>query len=89
VKICPECGSSNCVKNGSIHNGTPKNQCNDCGRQFVDNPKNAPISKETKSLVDKLLLEKIPLAGISRVTDVSERWLQNYVNKKYNSVKKN
>jgi len=50
VKICPECGSTNCVKNGSIHNGTPKNQCNDCGRQFVDNPKNAPISKETKNL---------------------------------------
>jgi len=28
--------------------------------------------------IDKLLLEKIPLAGIARVTGVSERWLQKY-----------
>lgn len=41
------------------------------------------ISDETKALVDKLLLEKIPLAGIVRVTDVSEPWLQGYVNEKY------
>jgi hypothetical protein len=35
-----------------------------------------------------LLLEKIPLAGIARVTEVSEPWLQNYVNDKYESVPK-
>ena len=33
-----------------------------------------------------MLLEKIPLAGIVRVTDVSEPWLQGYVNEKYASV---
>jgi ribosomal protein S3AE len=37
-------------------------------------------------LIDKLLLEKIPLAGIARVVEVSERWLQNDVNKKYANV---
>ena len=36
-------------------------------------------------MIDKLLLEKIPLAGIARVVVVSERWLQRYVNKKYAS----
>jgi insertion element IS1 protein InsB len=33
-----------------------------------------------------LLLEKIPLAGIARVTGVSEKWLQDYVNDKYNNI---
>lgn len=88
MRTCPRCGSSHCVKNGSIHNGKPKNQCNKCGRQFVDNPENGSISEEARGLIDRLLLEKIPLAGIVRVTGVSERWLQNYVNEKYEKVPK-
>jgi len=74
------------VKNGSIHTGKQKYQCNSCGRQFVANPQNAPIATDTKDLIDKLLLEKIPLAGIVRATGVSERWLQYYVNDKYAHV---
>ena len=88
MRNCPRCHSDNCVKNGSIHNGKPKHQCNDCGRQFVENPQNKPITDDIKELIDKLLLEKIPLAGIARVTGVSERWLQYYVNEKYENVKK-
>jgi hypothetical protein len=41
------------------------------------------ISDETKALIDKLLLERVSLAGIVRVTGVSARWLQAYVNRKY------
>ena len=37
-------------------------------------------------MIDKLLLERIPLAGIARVVGVSERWLQGYVNRKYQEV---
>jgi len=76
------------VKNGFIHNGNQNFKCKQCGRQFVLNPKNKPIARETKELIDKLLLEKLPLAGIARVTGVSERWLQNYVNTLYASVSK-
>jgi transposase-like protein len=83
--VCPNCHSSNVVKNGSIHNGKPKFYCKDCGRQFVENPENR-ISQDKKDLVDKLLLERIPLAGIARVIGVSERWLQSYVNRKYQEV---
>ena len=36
-----------------------------------------------KKLIDRLLLERMPLAGISRTVEVSESWLQDYVNKKY------
>jgi transposase-like protein len=80
MRTCPRCGASEYVKNGSIHTGKQKYRCKVCERQFVDDPQNMPISSETKNLVDKLLLEKIPLAGIARVTGVSERWLQYYVN---------
>ncbi len=44
------------------------------------------ISEETKVLIDKLLLERMSLAAIARVCDVSERWLQSYVNHLYDTV---
>jgi len=83
---CPKCNSQNTIKNGSIHNGKPKFMCNNCGRQFIENPTKKVISKEIWELVDKLLLEKIPIAGISRVTGISEPWLQKYINNKYENV---
>ena len=84
---CPTCQSENIIKNGSIHNGKQKYACKDCNRQFVLEPENC-IAQDKKDLIDKLLLEKIPLAGIARAVDVSERWLQDYVNEKYDAVKK-
>ena len=83
---CPRCDSENIVKNGLIHNGKQNHRCNDCDRQFVKDPQNKVISNETKGLVDKLLLEKIPMAGIARVVEVSDVWLQGYVNQKYDEV---
>ncbi|MEB3121614.1 MAG: IS1 family transposase, partial [Snowella sp.] len=74
---CPRCGSTHTIKNGSTHNGKPKNECKDCGRQFVIDPSKITISDETKKLIDKLLLERISLRGIQRVTGVSWSWLQN------------
>lgn len=83
---CPSCGSQHTVKNGRIHNKKPKYQCQDCGRQFVENSAKKVIEQGTKDLIDRLLLEKIPLAGIARTTQVSEPWLQKYVNDKYAQV---
>jgi insertion element IS1 protein InsB len=83
---CPRCQSERIIKNGRIHTGKPKWMCKDCNRQFVAEPKWRRISDETKALIDKLLLEKSSLAGIARVTGVSEPWLQTYVNAKYASV---
>lgn len=85
---CPQCHSHKIVKNGSIHNKKPKYKCQECGRQFVENPTKKVINDDTKKLIDKLLLEKISLAGIARVTGVSSKWLQDYVNSKYNQVKR-
>ena len=85
---CPTCQSEQTVKNGHIHNGKQRYLCKSCGRQFVLNPANKTISRQTKERIDKLLLEKLPLAGIARVEDVSESWLQTYVNEKYAEVRK-
>ncbi len=65
---CPKCGSCHTIKNGSTHNGKPKRQGKDCGRQFVINPSNKTVSNETKKLIDLLLLERISRRGIARVT---------------------
>jgi IS1 family transposase len=51
-------------------------------------PRHQPVEEETRELIDRLLLEKISLAGIVRATGVSPRWLQYYVNKKLGAVKR-
>ena len=81
--ICRSCSSLHTVKNGSTHNSKPKRLCKSCGRPFVINPENKTISSETKALIDKLLLERISMRGIVRVTGVSLSELQNYVNDKF------
>jgi len=83
---CPNCGSSHVVKNGRIHNKKQKYQCQNCKRQFIENPTKKVISAEIKELIDRLLLEKIPLAGVARAVGVSETWLQKYVNDKYAKI---
>ena len=86
---CPRCESNRVVKNGFIHNGNQNFKCKDCDRQFVLDPKNKVIEQETKDLIDKLLLEKLPWLGLRLVTGVSERWLQTYINTLYTSMPKN
>ena len=83
---CPSCGSNLVVRNGHIHNGKAKFACKACRRQFVENPAWKPISEETKALIDKLLLERLSLAAICRISGVSKQWLQTYVNAKYEAV---
>ena len=81
--FCPNCHSESIVKNGFNALGKQIYRCNNCGRQFVLDPAKGPISDEKKELIDRLLLERISLAGIARVVGVSESWLQGYVNEKY------
>jgi IS1 family transposase/transposase-like protein len=81
--ICPTCGSDDIMKNGTTRRGKQNYKCRDCGRQFVENPQWKPIGPDRSALIDRLLLEKIPLAGIARVMQVSEDWLQRYVNRCY------
>lgn len=80
---CPRCSGTDIIKNGHTHYGKQRFKCHDCGRQFVESPSRQPIPQSTRELIDKLLLERLPLAAIVRITGVSERWLQYYVNQKY------
>lgn len=86
MPTCPSCASSHTVKNGHIHNGKQRFKCHECGRQFVEHPSKKVIDQATRELIDRLLLERISLAGIARATQVSEPWLQTYVNEKYAQV---
>ena len=83
---CPTCGSHDISKNGLTRRGKQNHKCRDCNRQFVEDPQWKPKDKDTQSLVDLLLLEKIPLAGIARATGVSSSWLQDYVNACYEAM---
>ena len=85
---CPVCESTSVKKNGRIHNGKQRYQCKGCGRQFTPEGSKKTIGEETKAMIDRLLLEKLPLAGIARAVQVSETWLQAYVNDKYAKVER-
>lgn len=85
---CPTCGSHDISKNGMTRRGKQNYKCRDCGRQFVEDPQWKPKDRNEQSLIDLLMLEKLPLAGIARATGVSKSWLQNYVNACYEWVAK-
>ncbi|MBD1995680.1 IS1 family transposase [Leptolyngbya sp. FACHB-541] len=84
--MCPTCGSTDIKKNGTTRRGKQNYRCRDCGRQFVEDPQWKPKSADTKAMIDRLLLERISLAGIARVMQVAEAWLQGYANATYEAV---
>jgi insertion element IS1 protein InsB len=76
---CPECGSRHFKKNGHIHNGKQNHHCKACGRPFVVDATNRVIVDEQRTLVERLLCEKISLHGICRAIGVSIRWLRDFM----------
>ena len=80
MPACPSCACCQTVKNGHIHNGKQRFKCHHCGRQFIEQPTKKVINQATQELIDRLLLERLSLAGIARAAKVSEQWLQTYVN---------
>lgn len=83
---CPDCGSKRFVKNGVNKHFEQNHLCKDCGRQFVLDPICNQIGEQTKDLVSKLLLERLSLEGICRVTGVSQTWLMGYLTELYSLV---
>ncbi len=80
---CPRCHGTHVVRNGTLRSGSPQLLCRDCGRRFVAEPKKVPVSEPRKDLIGRLLLERMSLRAIARVTGVSRSWLQNFVNSLY------
>ena len=83
---CPSCHSESVSFNGHTRHGKQNHKCRDCGRQFVLNPQWHPLTQEQRDLIDRLLLERISLAGIARVMQRSEDCIQRYVNQKAATV---
>lgn len=75
---CPKCGSEQIIKYGHIYSKKQRFKYNECGSQFVENPTNKVISSDIRQIIDNLLLERVSLKGIGRLTGVSLKWLQSY-----------
>jgi len=81
---CPRCGLSHIKRNGHTSYGEQNYQCLECRRQFVADSQ--LIGEETRQLIQRLLLERLSLCGICRVTGVSLRWLLNFIAALYETL---
>ncbi len=77
---------SNNQENGHTHYSKQNYLCHSCNRQFVVGGQDWFVSESDKTLINKLLLERISLSGICRVYDVSEQWLLAYIKKLYENL---
>jgi insertion element IS1 protein InsB len=81
---CPRCGLSHIKRNGHTHYGKQNYQCLACGRQFVRDSQR--VSDETRAMVKRLLLERLSLRGICRVTGLSLQWLLQFIAEVYDRL---
>ncbi len=77
---CPSCGSQQISRNGQKRHGKQNYKCRGCGRQFILDPVWKAITPEQYSLIERMLLERVPLTGIARIVQISEDTVQRYVN---------
>lgn len=63
----------------AIHTGKQNHQCKTCGRQFVVDATKRVIDAAHRSVVERLLCEKISLHGICRALGISIRWLLDFM----------
>ncbi len=58
-----------------MHTGKQNYRCQQWGRAFVRNPENSLLTEEQRSLIARLLRERISSRGICRAVGVGLRWL--------------
>ena len=83
---CPNCGSTNVVKNGSTYYGKVRLKCKSCQRQFVQIKQYAPLSNECKRRIELLLVERISLEAICRVMEIKPHQLYAYMDELYDEI---
>src|SRR5437868_9723691 len=74
---CPRCGLSHTKRNGHTYYRKQNYRCQSCGRQFVRDSQR--VGDDTRALVQRLLLERLSLRGICRVTGLSLTWLLQFI----------
>jgi insertion element IS1 protein InsB len=77
--VCPRCKSPKYKKNGHIYNGKQNHHCHDCGRQFVQCCEQYLIAEDKRTLIERLLVERISLRGICRAVGVKLKWLLGFL----------
>ncbi len=82
-ETCPQWGSRWYKRTGHIHTGKQNHRCKRCGRAFVLNPDNAVITEEQRTLIERLLLERISLRGICRAMGVELRGLLQFMGARF------
>jgi insertion element IS1 protein InsB len=85
-EACPQCGSTWYKRNGHIHTGKQSHRCKLCGRAFVLNPEHPVITEEQRSLIERLLLERISLRGICRAVGVGLQWLLQFMVERFQAA---
>lgn len=83
----PQEGVKEVTKNYNLQNDKQTLKLQTDSKQLALSPQNK-ISQQTKDLIRKLLMTKIRLAGINGVTSISDRWLDGYINAKYELLAK-
>src|SRR4051794_11188532 len=83
IPPCPRCHATHVVRNGKTRSGSPNFLGRGCNRRFVARPKRGPVSDQTRQLIRRMLLERLSLRAIARITGVSRSWLQRFVNEIY------
>src|SRR4029450_6678166 len=85
-EACPQCGSRWYKRNGHIHTGKQNHRCKRCGRAFVRNLEQPVITEEQRTLIERLLLERISLRGICRAVGVGLQWLLQFIGARFQAV---
>ena len=77
--VCPRCQSPKFKKNGHIHHGKQNHHCHDCKRQFVDCFAQYLLAEDKRTLIERLLLERLSLRGTCRAVGVTLKWLWGFL----------
>lgn len=86
-KRCPYCLSENVIKKGWNKKQTKRRYaCKECSARYVEGGKDHFIDHQKIALINRLLLERLSLRGISRAVKVSLRWLMHYIKRLYEMV---
>lgn len=85
-ETCPQCGSRWFKRNGHVHTGKQNHRCKACGRAFVLTPENHVITEEQRTLIERLLLERISLRGICRAVGVGLQWLLQFMRARFQAA---
>jgi len=83
---CPHCGSAWAKRNGHMHTGTQNHRGKLCGRAFVRSPDNPVITEEQRTLIERLLLERISRRGICRAVGGGRRWLLQFMVERFQAA---